>query len=97
MTDYQTTVENYGPNGLINTQTITRTLTGEDELRYLSSDKLRQAYATLRQWSTDAQNTADAWGSLSNAQKDARMQITYQRLATFFDRFADLLLIEGRT
>lgn len=97
MTTYTRTVTNYGPDGLIGTQQVQFTLTGEDELRYLSPDNLKAAYATLRQWSQDAQATADAWGTLTNAQKDARMQITYQRLATFFDRFADLLLLEGRS
>jgi hypothetical protein len=97
VTDYPTNVEHYGPGGLVSTEVIHNILTGEDELRYLSPDKLKAAYTTLRQWSADAQSTADQWATLSNAQKDARMQITYQRLATFFDRFADLLLLEGRT
>lgn len=97
MTDYPTNVEHYGPNGLISTEVIHNILTGEAELKYLSDAKLKAAYSTLRQWSADAQATADLWPTLSNAQKDARMQITYQRLATFFDRFADLLLVEGRS
>jgi hypothetical protein len=97
MTNYDTRIENYGPNGLINTEVIHNILTGEAELQYLAPDKVKAAYATLRTWSADAQNTADIWATLSNAQKDARMQVTYQRLATFFDRFADLLLLEGRT
>lgn len=97
MTDYPTTIEHYGPNGLISSEVVHNILTGEDELRYLSPEKLRQAYATLRQWSADAQATADGWAGFTNAQKDARMQITYQRLAIFFDRFADLLLADGRS
>jgi hypothetical protein len=97
MTDYPTNVEHYGPNGLASTEVIHNILEGEAELQHLAPDKLRTAYTTLRQWSADAQATADAWATLSNAQKDARMQITYQRLATFFDRFADLLLAEGRS
>lgn len=97
MTDYPTTVEHYGPNGLISTEVIHNELTGEDEQRHLSPDRLKQAYTTLRQWSDDAQATADTWATLNNAQKDARMQITYQRLAVFFDRFADLLLVDGRS
>lgn len=88
-------IENYGPNGLISSSQVT--LTGEAEQRYLSPDRIRGAYATLRQWSLDAQNTADIWDTLTPAQKDARMKITYQRLSTFFDRFADLLLVEGRS
>lgn len=97
MTTYSQNIEHYGPGGLINTETIDFTLTGEQELAYLSPEKLKAAYATLRQWSADAQSTADQWATLNSAQKDARMQITYQRLATFFDRFADLLLLEGRS
>lgn len=97
MTGYSQRIENYGPGGLIDTQTVNFDLTGEQELAYLSPDKLKAAYTTLRQWSADAQATADGWAGLTNQQKDARMQITYQRLATFFDRFADLLLLEGRS
>ena len=97
MTDYPTTVEHYGPNGLISTEVVHRFLEGVAEQLHLAPDRMKQVYTTLRQWSADAQNTADTWATLSNAQKDARMQITYQRLATFFDRFADLLLLDGRS
>jgi hypothetical protein len=91
----QYNVQNYGPNGLISTQTVT--LTGEPELAYLGPDKLRQAYTTLRQWSADAETESTAWATQSQAQRDAAMATTFHRLSIFFDRFADLLLLEGRT
>jgi hypothetical protein len=97
MTDYQTRVENYGSNGLINTQTITQTLTGEAEVAHLAPDKVRQAYLTLRQWSLDAETESTAWAGQSQAARDAAMATTFHRLSVFFDRFADLLLLEGRT
>lgn len=97
MTTYQTTITNYGPNGLIDTQTINFTLTGEAELRYLSPDKLKAAYTTLRQWSADAATEANAWPTQTQAQRDAAMVTTFNRLSVFFDRFADLLLLEGRS
>ena len=97
MTTYTTNVENYGPNGLIDTQVISRVLTGEAELQYLSSDKLKQAYTTLRQWAIDAEAESAAWTGQSQAARDAAMTTTFHRLSVFFDRFADLLLLEGRT
>lgn len=97
MTQYSTRIEHYGPAGLINVETPTFDLTGEDEQRYLSPDRLRQAYATLRQWSLDAAQTDTEWDTLTQAQKNARLQIVIRRLGTFFDRFADLLLIDGKS
>ena len=97
MTTYSKTIENYGPNGLINTQTVNFTLTGEEEQLYLSHDRVRQAYTTLRQWSADAETESTAWAGQSQAQRDAAMATTFHRLSIFFDRFADLLLLEGRT
>lgn len=97
MTQYQRRIENYGPTGLINVETPTFTLTGEDEQRFLSPDRLRTAYATLRQWSLDAQDAFDTWPTKTNAQKDATQRETIRRLGILMDRLADLLLVEGRT
>jgi len=97
MTAYQQRIENYGPNGLINVQTPTLNLTGEAEQMYLSPDRIKQAYSTLRQWSLDAETESTAWAGQSQAQRDAAMATTFHRLSIFFDRFADLLLLEGRT
>ena len=97
MTDYPTTIENYGPNGLINTEVISQVLTGEDEQRYLSPDRVKQAYATLRQWAIDGAQTNTDWTTMTAGQKDVAMRETIRRLGIFFDRFADLLLIEGRS
>jgi hypothetical protein len=97
MTTYNTNVEHYGPNGLIGTEVIERDLTGEDEQRYLSPDRLRQAYTTLRQWSIDAQANYDTWPTKTNAQKDAAQRETIRRLGILMDRLADLLLVDSRT
>jgi len=97
MTQYQQRVENYGPGGLINVQTPTVTLTGEAEQAYLSPDRLKQAYTTLRQWAIDAETESGAWATQTQAQRDAAMATTFHRLSLFFDRFADLLLVEGKT
>ena len=97
MTQYQQRIEHYGPGGLVSVETPSFDLTGEDEQRYLSPERLRQAYATLRQWSADAAQADTDWPTLTQAQKDARLQITIRRLGVFFDRFADLLLIDGRS
>jgi hypothetical protein len=97
MTAYQTTIEHYGPNGLINTETVDFTLTGEDELQHLGPDKLKSAYSTIRQWSLDAQAAYDDWPNKTAAAKDATTRETIRRLGVFMDRLADLLLLEGRT
>ena len=97
MTEYPITVENYGPEGLISTETIPRILEGEDEQRHLSPERLRQAYDTLRDWSADAAQVNDDWATMTQGQKDAALKETIRRLGLFFDRFADLLLLEGRT
>ena len=97
MTTYQQVIENYGPNGLINSEVVSQVLTGEAEQLYLSPDRVKQAYATLRQWSIDAETESAAWTGQSQAARDAAMTTTFHRLSVFFDRFADLLLIEGRT
>lgn len=97
MTQYQQRIEHYGPGGLIGSETRNFTLTGEAELAHLSPDKLKAAYATLRQWAADAETESGAWATQTQAQRDAAMVATFHRLSLFFDRFADLLLLEGRT
>lgn len=97
MTTYTTNVEHYGPGGLIDTEVIEVDLTGEDEQRYLGHDRVRQAYTVLRGWADDAETTHANWPTMTQGQKDAVMRETIQRLGLFFDRFADLLLIEGRS
>ena len=97
MPDYPTTVEHYGPDGLIDTEVIHNDLTGEDEQRHLSPERIRQSYATLRDWSADAAQVNTDWATMTQGQKDAALKETIRRLGLFFDRFADLLLLEGRT
>jgi hypothetical protein len=97
MSTYQRRVEHYGPAGLINVELIDFELTGEAEVAYLAPPKVKQAYATLRQWSADAQAAYDDWPNKTNAQKDAATRETIRRLGVFFDRFADVLLLDGKS
>jgi hypothetical protein len=97
MSTYQRRVENYGPGGLINVETPTIELTGEAEQAYLSPDRVKNAYQTLRQWSVDAATNHTNWPTMTNAQKDAAQRETIRRLGILMDRLADLLLLEGRT
>jgi hypothetical protein len=97
MTTYQQTIQNYGPEGLIDEEVIEFDLTGEDEQKYLSHDRVKNAYQTLRQWSVDAQANYDTWPTKTNAQKDAAQRETIRRLGILMDRLADLLLLEGRS
>jgi len=97
MTAYPQRIENYGPNGLIDVQTPSLVLTGEDEQRYLAPDKLKAAYTTLRQWSADAAQVNTDWDTMTAGQKDAAMQETIRRLGIFMDRLADLLLMDGKS
>jgi len=97
MTQYTTRIERYGPGGLINFQDVIFNLTGEDEQRYLSPDRIKSAYATLRQWSLDAQNAFDTWDAKPAGQKDATTKETIRRLGIFMDRLADLLLVDGKS
>ena len=91
----QYTIEHYGPSGLISTDTVT--LDGEAEQAYLSPERVKQAYQTLRQWSADAAQTNTDWPTMTAGQKDNATRETIRRLGIFLDRFADLLLIEGRS
>jgi hypothetical protein len=97
MTQYQQRIDRYGPGGLIGTDTVIFELTGEAEQTYLSPDRLRAAYQTLRQWSVDAATNHTNWPNMTNAQKDVAHRETIRRLGILMDRLADLLLLEGRT
>ena len=97
MTTYQQRVEHYGPGGLINTEFINFDLIGEEEQAYLAPDRVKQAYATLRQWSADAAQVNTDWPTMTQGQKDTALRETIRRLGIFFDRFADILLLDGRS
>lgn len=97
MSTYQQRIDHYGPSGLINSETIDFELTGEAEQAYLSPDRIKQAYQTLRQWSADAAQVNTDWPTMTAAQKDTATRETIRRLGILLDRFADLLLLEGRT
>jgi len=97
MTTYVIPVEDYGPNGLIGTRNITFDLTGEAELAYLSNQKLKNQYQTLRQWAADAAQEATAWAGQNQAQRDAAMATTFTRLGKLLEGLADLLSNLGKT
>ena len=97
MTTYQQHVEHYGPGGLIDAEDILFDLTGEDEQRYLSPDRVKQAYQTLRQWSADAAQVNTDWPTMTANQKDNATRETIRRLGLFLDRFADVLLLDGKS
>lgn len=97
MTTYQKNIEHYGPDGLINTEVVEFELTGEEEQRYLSPERLQQAYNTLRNWSADAATTNTNWPTMTATQKDNATRETIRRLGIFLDRFADLLLMDGKS
>lgn len=88
-------IENYGPGGLVSTSSVL--LTGEDEQRYLSPARIKQAYLTLRQWSADAAQVNTDWPTMTAVQKDNATRETIRRLGIFLDRFADLLLVDGKS
>lgn len=97
MTQYTDRHETYQNGVLIDSRDVITERVGEEDQHYLAATRLDQARATLLQWSQDAA-TADAeWDSLTQAQKNARMQVVIRRLGVFFDRFADLLLVDGKS
>lgn len=55
-------------------------------------DAIRAAYPTLRTWATQAHNASAAYAGQNAAQQAATVATTLDRLGTFMDRFADLLL-----
>ena len=88
-------IEHYDDTGLVSTEVVT--LTGEEEQSYLAHPRLKQAYQTLRQWSADAAQVNTDWPTMTQGQKDIALRETIRRLGLFFDRFADLLLLDGRS
>lgn len=53
---------------------------------------VRQAYAVLRTWANQAHTASAAYPGQSAAQQAATLAVVLDRLGTFFDRFADLLV-----
>lgn len=86
-----------------------RTISDAEIKRQDAPARLRNAYTALENWAADARTAAaaeqaasDGWAALTAGQKDTanralhtRMAVTFDRLATFFDRFADVLLKDG--
>lgn len=76
--------------------TTDEVLEGDAEEQYLADVATRNAYQTLRQWADDAAQVNTDWPTMTQAQKDNALRETIRRLGVFLDRFADLLLLEGR-
>lgn len=57
---------------------------------------LRGKLAVLRQWASDGRDEVLAWDSQTQAQKNAANKIVIDRLAKFFDNFADFLAVTGQ-
>ncbi len=76
---------------------IMRVLSGQhtDQEFAASTALLRQSYATLRQWATDAATANTNWPTMTAAQKDATTREVIHRLGMFMDRFADLLITQN--
>lgn len=54
--------------------------------------RLRQDYATLRQWSQDAATTNTNWPTMTQTQKDNATRETIRRLGILLDRVGDVLV-----
>lgn len=54
--------------------------------------RLRQDYATIRQWSLDAATTNTNWPTMTQAQKDSAIRETIRRLGVLLDRVGDVLV-----
>ena len=99
--------EEYRDGVLINR--VERTISDAEIKRRDAPLRLRTAYTVLQAWADDARQAAtaeqaasDGWATATAGQKDAanralhtRMAVTFDRLATFFERFADVLLKDG--
>lgn len=60
--------------------------------RWQAPDRVRQQYATLRQWATDAQATYDAATTANRALTAAEQREFIRRMGRFLDGMADVLL-----
>jgi hypothetical protein len=61
----------------------------------LEAKNLRNVVSTLRNWAAAAHTESTAWAGQTQAQRDAAMATTFDRLGTFFDRFADAITVLG--
>lgn len=92
--------------GGVRTSRTARVISDAELLKRDAPARLRQSYSALTQWASDAraaataeQAASDGWALATAGQKDTankalhtRMAVTFDRLATFFDRFADVLI-----
>lgn len=82
-----------GPGDAYNGSTFTpRTPSARELLQAAAPDNIRQSYATLRTWATQAHNASSTYAGQGAAAQAATVATTLDRLGTFMDRVADLLV-----
>lgn len=87
----RTNLDEVYENGVLKSR-IQREISDAQIFREDAPLRLRSAIATLNQWAQDEQNIDNAWGTLTNAQKDTANRVLHRRIGIFFDRFGDLLI-----
>lgn len=70
---------------------VERLVSDAEIARQEAPQRLRQAYATLRQWQQDAQSVAEQGGNVSQAQ----IKALFHRFGILCDRLADLLIAQA--
>lgn len=87
------TALNVSPGDTYNGSVFTpRTPSARELLQAAAPDNLRQSYATLRTWATQAHTASGTYAGQGAAAQAATVATTLDRLGTFMDRVADLLL-----
>lgn len=69
-----------------------RIVSDEDMLRDGAPQRLRTAYASLRQWSQDADSVAASYDTMTAAQRLAAQKQLFVRFGRVCDGLADLLM-----
>ena len=86
-TDYD---ETYANGQLVSR--VARIVSDEQMVRDEAPQRLRTAYAALRQWSQDADATASAYDAMTAAQRVAAQKQLITRFGRVCDGLADLLM-----
>lgn len=82
-----------GPGDTYNGSVFTPRVPSAREIALTQApDSIRAAYPILKTWANQAHNASTAYAGQSAAQQVATVATTLDRLGTFMDRFADLLL-----
>jgi len=66
------------------------------DTRVEAGERWQNTAATLCQWARDDEDTAVKWDALTQAQKDARVKVRFERMGKLPERMADLLEATGR-